>query len=115
MSGPTRPGFALAVRGCAGRRVCRRAADFGRERGFEEAREFAGVAVGEFVGWVEAGEEEFVVAVLVDDDVVDDVVEGVVEEALGDLGERRLAIWRGGHVGGGEGEDCRREESDRWW
>jgi hypothetical protein len=29
----------------------------------------------------------------VDDDVVDDVVEGVVEEALGDLGEGRLAVW----------------------
>ena len=43
--------------------------------------------MGEFVAWVEAGEEEFVVAVFVDDDVVDDVVEGVVEEALGDLGE----------------------------
>jgi hypothetical protein len=40
---------------------------------------------------------------------VDDVVEGVVEEALGDLGERRLAVWRGGHTGG----DCWREESDR--
>jgi nitrogen regulatory protein PII len=49
--------------------------------------------VGELVGWVEGGEEEFVVAVLVDDDVVDDVVEGVVEEALGDLGEGRLAVW----------------------
>jgi hypothetical protein len=43
--------------------------------------------VRELVRWVEAGEEQFVVAVLVDDDVVDDVVQGVVEEALGDLRE----------------------------
>lgn len=56
----------------------------------------------ELVAGVEAGEEEFVVAVLVDDDVVDDVVQGVVEEALGDLCERRLTVWWRGHVGGGE-------------
>ena len=100
MSGPTRPGFALAVRGRAGRRVCRRAADFGRERGFEQAREVAVVAVREFVGRVQAGEEEFVFAVAVDYQVVHDVVQGVVEEALGDLRQS----W--GPVGGGHCWGC---------
>ena len=113
VAGAARPGLPFAVGGaCWG--VGGGAADFGRERRVEEARELAGVAVGEFVGWVEAGEEEFVVAVLVDDDVVDDVVEGVVEEALGDLRERRLTVWRGCHVGGCGGGRWR-EDSDRWW
>lgn len=46
----------------------------------------------ESVRRIEAGKEEFVVAVLVDYYVVDDVVQGVVEEALRYLRERRLAF-----------------------
>jgi len=52
--------------------------------------------VREFVGRVEAGEEEFVFAVPVDDEVVHDVLQGVVEEALGDLRQGWLALG-GGH------------------
>jgi hypothetical protein len=41
--------------------------------------------VRELGGGVEAGEEEFVVAVAVEDNVVDDGLEGVFEDLLGDF------------------------------
>jgi predicted methyltransferase MtxX (methanogen marker protein 4) len=83
---PSGPRLAIAVVG-GGRRLGSGAADFGRERRIEKSRQFADFAVRELGGGVEAGEEEFVVAVAVEDNVVDYCLEGVFENLLGDFAE----------------------------
>lgn len=77
----SRPGFAVAV-GCCGGRFGSGASDGRSEGRIQQFGEFAGGAVREARGGIERGQEHFVGAVLVDEDVVDDVLERILEYLL---------------------------------